>query len=446
MNITSFCWSEPDAVAYWKRMAHDAFAAIPGIAGVHLGVVDNEANFCDESCPKCGGRTMAKQLEDIYVTFAEIKAGRPGFRIAVYDWWLPPNLLERLPGIVGKDTLIIGRSSQGLSQPPLPGIVEDMTTVFSGCGPEIVQKKRTADRLGLRLVDMPAWSHPNEAWWLPPPPDPLYAVEKLNALRALGVAGWYDFDCGSIQPGSIADAIVAWTAHPDASPGCLVESVLEGIFGEHAKAAAPAYEYYRMGKAQFPVAYHDPTISNFSGRCMGLSYTLFAPFIPEDFRFLDTRHCFNWFAPFNLVSPSSLPVLLPRFEQGTKSMQTAFETICTVPVAGELARLERDTFEIYYRHYRAILNYLRLGQARLSRLEWRLDTDAYAARIREIAADETENLAATEAWCARNPGALFNPCHNLRGMLEESWPWQVFTPDIFAPKRKSLAALCQGAQ
>ena len=68
MNVTSFCWSEPEAVAYWKQMALDAFAALPEIAGVHLGVVDNEANFCDESCPKCGGRTQAQQMTPLRMT------------------------------------------------------------------------------------------------------------------------------------------------------------------------------------------------------------------------------------------------------------------------------------------------------------------------------------------------------------------------------------------
>ena len=444
MNVTSFCWSEPEAVAYWRQMARDAFAALPGIAGVHLGVVDNEANFCDETCPKCVARTQAQQLEDIYATFAEIKAARPKFRIAIYDWWLPPALLERLPGIVGHDALIIGRSSQGHSQPPLPGEVEDMTTIFGGCGPGILEKKKKADRLGLRLVDMPAWSHPNEAWWLPPPPDPLYAVEKLNALRALGAVGWYDFDCGAIEPGAIAEAIMAWTADPDAAPERLVERVLEGIFRENAKAATPAYEQYRRAKPLYPIADHDPVVPGFSGRCLGLGKVLFGPFRPEDFRFLDTKHCFNWFAPFNLVLPSTLPVILPRVESVQEGMREAFLTIDAVTASGAAARRERETFEIHYRHYRAIWNYLRLGQARLDRLEGRLDDHAYAARIRELAADEQENLAATEAWCKRNPGALFNPCHDLLGHLEEAWPNLDFRNDLFGPKRASLVSLVSG--
>jgi hypothetical protein len=122
-------------------------------------------------------------------------------------------------------------------------------------------------------------------------------------------------------------------------------------------------------------------------------------------------------------------------------MLEASLTMNAVPAAGPTALRERETFEIHYRHYRAIWNYLRLGQARLDQLERRLDDNAYAERIRELAADEQENLAATEAWCKRNPDALFNPCHDLHGHLEEVWPGQAFAPDLFAPKRASLAAL-----
>ena len=441
MDITSFCWSEPDAVAYWKQMARDAFATLPGLSGVHLGVVDNEANFCDINCPKCRGLTMARQLEDIYTTFAEIKVGRPGFRIAIYDWWLPPELLERLPGIVGKDALIIGRSSQGHVQPGLTGHVEDMTMVVGGCGSGIVRKKTIADGLGLRLVDMPAWSHANEAWWLPPPPDPLYAIEKLNALRELGASGWYDFDCGSLEPGSIADAIALWSAHPGVSSDQLVCEVLSGIYGSAAPAAAPAYVQYRWGKEQFPIAYNDATVGGFSGRCCGLGCALVGPFLPIDFRFVDTGHVRDWMAPYNLVTATSIPVVLPRLKRAAHHMQEAYTIIAALPEAGERAVRERETFDIYRCHYRAMWNYYRLGQARLGLVECRLDQAAYAAQVGEIARDEQENLAAAEAWCRRHPGGLFNPCQSLAGWIGEMWPDEEFTPDLFGPKRRSLQAL-----
>ena len=444
-NITSFCWSEPDAVAYWKRMALDAFEALPAIAGVHLGVVDNEATFCDETCPRCRGETKARQMEDLYATLAEVRRGRPDFRISIYDWWLPPDLLSRLAGIVGSDALIIGRSSQGHRQEPFSGEVEDMTAIFDGCGPAIVERKAQADRLGLRLVDMPAWSHPNEAWWLPPAPDPRYAVEKLHSLRALGAAGWYDFDCGSTEPGTITDAMILWTRTPDAPVDALVVEVLGNIFGEHAGAANAAYEHYRAGKKEYPIAYHDPEVRGFSGRSMGLGSAFFGPFLLEDLRLLDLGHTFNWFAPFNLVTPTTLPVALPRLEKVTARMRDAHEAIQAVPSSSPRAAREKDTFEIYYRFYRAIRNYLRLGQAKWDWLE-RRDGDArFGQRVREVADDEWENLVAVETWHARNPDAFFNPCHSLIGWLEEAWPAHQFRPDLFAAKRESLRALRSGA-
>lgn len=76
-------------------VARGAFAALPDLAGVHLGVVDNEANFCDTDCPRCRGKTMGRQLEDIYQTFAdseqaarayaEFRIGKQAFPIAYRD-------------------------------------------------------------------------------------------------------------------------------------------------------------------------------------------------------------------------------------------------------------------------------------------------------------------------------------------------------------------------
>ena len=42
-DAIAFCWSEPEAVAWWKQMARDAFAALPEITGVIASFMDNEA-------------------------------------------------------------------------------------------------------------------------------------------------------------------------------------------------------------------------------------------------------------------------------------------------------------------------------------------------------------------------------------------------------------------
>jgi hypothetical protein len=443
---TSFCWSVPEAVAYWQALARDAFAALPGIKGVHLGVVDNEANFCDESCPRCRGQSKGRQLEDIYRTFAEVKRGRPGFRIAIYDWWLPSELLDRLRGIVGDDALIIGRSSQGHRQDGLEGSVEDMTMVMDGCGPGIVEKQARADRLGLRLVDMPAWSTPNEAIFLPAAPDPRYAVNKLNALAALGAQGWYDFDCGATEPGSIAAAIRAWTADPTADPDRLVDRVLAGIWGAAAAAAAPAYALFRTAKARIPIAYHDPGMfgGGFSGRFPGLGLALFGPFRPQDLRFIDTGHSFFWAAPYNLITRTSIPVLLPRMEDAARLTGQAWEILRALPAAGTDAVREVDACEIHHHHWRSIRNYVRFAEARLALVDRVHDLPANRAAMAAIARDELDNLTGTAAWMRRNPQGIGNACHHFAGWLAEAWPDEDFTGDLLATKRRSLERLAAG--
>jgi hypothetical protein len=60
--------------------------------------------------------------------------------------------------------------------------------------------------------------------------------------------------------------------------------------------------------------------------------------------------------------------------------------------------------------------------------------------------DESENLRGLEAWMTRHPNRIYNPCHNLRGWMEEIWPEERFQPDLLAPKRQSLAELLRITQ
>jgi hypothetical protein len=150
---------------------------------------------------------------------------------------------------------------------------------------------------------------------------------------------------------------------------------------------------------------------------------------------------FNWFAPFNLVTMSTLPVVLPRLERAAEHFKEAFSAITLVPSSSPRAAWEKDVFEIHYRSARAMRNYFRLGQAKQDLLEGKCDRAGFDEQARKIAEDEGENLAATEVWDARNPGSFFNPCHNLLGTLEEVWPTDDFRSDLFAAKRASLEIL-----
>ncbi len=445
-NVTSFCWSVPEAVAYWKAMARDAFAALPELTGVHLGVMDNEANFCDATCPRCRGETVVRQGLDIYGTFADIRRARGGdFRIAVYDWWLPDEILPPLQTLLGPGTVVIGRSSQGHTQTmdgvPVEGTVADMTMVMGGCGPGIRAQRDRLTPLGFRIADMTAWSHAGESWWLPAPPAPAYAIEKLNALEALGAAGWYDFDCGAIEPGSIADAVAAWTREPEATPETLLANVWRGLYGSEAACVAEAYADFQAGVRYFPVAYNDLQCTGFSSRLQGLGLTLFGPWRVRDFRFVDSCHQFNWFAPYNLVTATSVPAVLPFMENVVAFTGRAWERIRAVPPATPAIVREQAAFEIHHRHYRAIRNYFKVGGILLDAHAGRRDAVDRARALREVAVDERANLAAVAAWMARHPDAIVNPVWSLRGVLEECWPEDLFTPDLFGPKRASLEEL-----
>jgi hypothetical protein len=107
-------------------------------------------------------------------------------------------------------------------------------------------------------------------------------------------------------------------------------------------------------------------------------------------------------------------------------------------------RLEIDGFEIYWLQYAAVANYLRLAQSKLDHLHRKLSDDAYTQIVRTLARAELDNTGRAEAWLARHPDGLHNPCHSLLGKLMACWPdvYPVSPKELsFEPKRKSLERL-----
>lgn len=441
----ALCWGVPEAVQYWKEMARLALDAVPGIRGIHLGMVDNEASFCDSSCPRCGGKSRETGMLEVYRCLGEIAQGRKDFRMAVYDWWFPPDVLTKLPDLLPQNSLLIGRSAQGFRQvidgKELPGQVEDMTCIMDDVSPATLEQVHRAKALGFRFVDMVAWSHPNETWWLPAGPDPLFAIRKLNALQAAGAEGFYDFDCGAIEPGSVAHALRAWTENPLAPEEALVVRVLEEIWGEEASAVQRAYDLFREAKVLFPIALEVAEPRGFSGRSVGLGVTLVAPFHLTDLRFQDTGHRFNWFAPFNLLTAETLPILLPLLRRMVPLLRDAWTIAQQAEVSSDDAIRERESFEIHFRHSLSILHYTELAEAKWNWVEGLMPAEDYLRHVRDLAQTEMENTEAVARWLKRNLHGISNPCHQLHGWLAEMWPDLDFSTDLLKPKMISLAHL-----
>ena len=384
-------------------------------------------------------------MRDVLQTFVEIARAREGFRLHILDWWMAPELIAQVRDIAGEGTFLIGHSCKDLSQEidgePVPGLIEDMSMISGRCSESFLRKKTYFTGMGFRFIDRTVWSHACENWFLPAPPDPAYAIEKLNALEQAGAEGWFDFDCAALEPGSIAEAIIAWTRAPHADPAALVAEVLQGIYGEEWRSAEPAYALYVRGKRYFPAAYNAPDTFAFSSRCLALTVALAGPWFLEDFTYFDTRHAFNWFAPFNQATPAVIEYVTPRVAQAAELTGKAYEVITRIPVTSSAIQRERDAFEIHYRQYRAITDYLRLAGTKLAWLTGKLPEHDFVQQVRATAQRELENHTAVEGWVARNPGGLDNPNHYLRGRLAECWPGISFQPEMLRPKRRSLEAL-----
>lgn len=347
-----------------------------------------------------------------------------------------------------QDTYIIGKSSQGLEQvidgETVPGKVGDMTQILSGCGTLIRERKEQANRMGLKVADAISWAHPIEAWWLPPPPNPRFAWEKMNALRELGAGGWYDFACGSMEPGSICEAVALLTDEPDLDLPETESRVIRSIFPDDYETAAKAYALYQKGKNYFPIALDPPNFDALSLRVLGLGTILFGPFITIDLTFIDTGHYpRDQFSPNLFLTPETLPHYGKHLPKGREVLKEAFDVICSCQADTPAARRERDAFEIYYRHFRAMSNYVAFGEVHYNYLHGRLGETDYREQIVAIAKNELDNTEGLTAWIQRNPTELGNPCWDLYGMLEDCWPGLDFRTSMLQPKRDSLHALIE---
>jgi hypothetical protein len=442
----AFCWEHPEAVAYWKSMTQDAMAALPGLSGVIVSMIDNESSLCDTSCPRCEGRSMEKGILDIYTTFTELAVARPKpLRIALYDWWMPTTLVEQIQAILPAGSLIIGRSARGLrftsADGSWSGHIEDISNISNTISENFHAHCKRAIERSLQPIDMVSWSRGLENFFLPAPPDPRFGIEKSRALANAGSLGWIDYDCGCIEEGSLAAGMREWNAEPAATDEILFERTLKAIWGASSHSARKAYEDYQEAKGWMPTGISSKDVNSFDSRGLGLGYCLFGPFHLDDMAFYDVGHARNWFAPFSLITESTIPLLLKSSSQIMKLLEAAIEVLSSISPPTPAAEWEKCVFEIYHRSFRAFWNYTRLTKAKWDHGKGQLTNSNYQDIVREIASNELSNIDGTKAWNTAHPGVLGNPCHRILGHSLETWPDADYSKNIFEPKRRSLTFL-----
>ncbi len=442
----AFCWEHPDAVAYWKAMAVDALGATPALDGVIVSMIDNEASFCDATCPRCEGRSLEAGILDVFRTFTAIASSRPHpLKIAMYDWWMPATVTGKIMEELPDGSLIIGRSARGMKFEAPDGFwsgrVADISNTVDGVGDDFVEHCRKGRAANLQPIDMVAWSRGMENFLLPAPPDPLFAIRKCKALAGSGAAGWIDYDCGNLEPGALAEAVHAWSDDPDASEDVLLKAALRATWGDAMETVLPAYEDYRAAKSWFPTGLESKEVGGMDSRCCGLGFILFGPWQLDDLAFYDSTHACNFFAPYNLLVEDSIPAVLKSASQVDTILGRAWERICLLSPEGEAACRDHAAFEIHWRNFKSIHGYVRMAEAKWRFVHGGLPAEQYRSLLRTLALAELENLDAVERWVAKHPDTLGNPCHRILGHLGECWPDADFSAGIFEPKRRSLEFL-----
>jgi hypothetical protein len=352
------------------------------------------------------------------------------------------SILDRLPA----GSPVIGRSARGLpfSSPDgsWSGHIADISNISDGLSEDFPRHCEKAGARNLLPIDMVSWSRGMENFFLPAPPDPLFAIRKSRALLEAGAHGWMDYDCGCIEPGSLAHGMREWTADPTASDETLFMRTLESIWGEQvAKEARSAYDLYREARQWMPTGIPSQETPNFDARGCGWGFCLFAPYHLSDLAFTDTVHAKNYFAPFNLIVGDTLDLLLHSTEQVCERLEQARGIVAGLPGLTPDAEWEVAVFEIHWRSFLSVRNYVLLAKAKHDHANKTLSDAEYRSRVSQIAQDELANLDGIEQWHALHPHQLGNPCHRALGHLVECFPEANFKSGLFIPKRKSLLFL-----
>jgi hypothetical protein len=444
----AFCWEHPDAVAYWKSMACDAIASLSGIRGLIVSMIDNEAAFCDPTCERCEGRSLEVGILDVFETFTTIAGARDNpLQLAVYDWWMPEPVVTEIIRKLPEGSLLVGRSARGMefrsADGSWSGEILDISNAIDGVSRQFVAQCRKARTHGLRPIDMVAWSRGLENFFLPAPPDPLFAIRKCRALVESNAEGWIDYDCGSLEDGAIAEAIRLYTASPHSAEEELLEDVLQAIWGQASSFAKGAYALYREAKGWLPTGLESGDVPGLDGRSIGLGFVLFGPWLPADLRFYDTTHAFNFFAPFNLLTPSTIPTILRAATNLERLLHLAWDEIRRLDASTPSARRDRAAFEIHWRNSLSMLGYTRMADAKWNHLQGYATAEDFRKALQEIARTESDNLTHILAWDRANPGQLGNPCHRILGHLIQTWPDADFSGNFFQPKIRSLDFLAR---
>jgi len=446
-NQISWCLSVPEAVTAFQEMATEAFRQVPRIDGLAFGTHDNDANLCNDTCPRCKGVARPELMRRVLaaVVGAVDKAGlhRADFEYIPYTWWWTPDEIAPLAEILkGRRTFLISRSTYGLKQywqGRELGEVTDCALGLSGISDFIKGEIATAKERGWSTLDMVPFGHSLEYFWLPYTPAPNRVAERLCDLRQADVTGWFDYDCGGVYPGINTEVIRDYQNGSQPEASSLVRHTLGRLYpADEMDAAARAYQLAEAALALRPVALNSPDVANLSGRCT-IEICMGLPFDPGMISGWDQGHRVWFFSPANFMTPGAIPTLLAMFTECAGAWEEADAAFNRLTGQGNWAEQilpwEKQVVRAHLLCTRSVVRFIRMSANRLARGRGELGANEERCQLIPLfEAELTDTRAFRDLWLA-DRRLMGNSNIRLHVMLQQCVPWIALDPqDVFISK------------
>ena len=352
------CLMAPAGERLIRAFHQEAFRQLEMIDGVIAGVADNFAELCGDACPYCAGVPVHDRVVRYFNLLTEVAAAVcPDLDVMLYDWWWADkgfradNIISRYLATTDAACRVVTRFTQWARQDlpaydgPGDGIL-DCTLTVDGPGALTESYLPAVSAARLRLLDMISVGNSSEAWAHPPAPAPQIFLKRLSALEELGFDGFVDYDCSTLVPGIVAEAIRQYMngeAIPD--PDTFLNQLADETYGPDAVATA------RQGWAACKESLHaypldmDSAITDILSGRMGFSMALTIGMIPDLALFAGKDYGANpiVFYPYSALAPDVIKAQEEQLALVAEAMTRAADLLAR---AVDLADRENKSFAL----------------------------------------------------------------------------------------------------
>ena len=342
------CLSHPEARTWFLEGFAQLFEVAPSLTHLILGVNDNGALLCDDSCPRCRGQSLSTRIAQLYCDVQKAcQKKTPRAQVVCYDWFWSRETYDEVFRLLPKElTPVLTRLEKGTDVTPLKdhpewtGSIFDMSLASAQPGSFF----RRVQSEGGPLLVMLTLSGMFEAFYHSYVPAIGQVLDKFASFRQEKVLGWIDYDCGGIQSGLMLDLVKVVQHHPEATVTNWSEKLSLQRYGSASSAqlARQAWLCFDEAVTLLPMNLHIETVKEFSGRFgVALGLTPIMPFLKD--RALaakDSGDHYFWFDPHNFLVVEAIKPVIACYQAALVPAQKALKLYQTLArtIAAEYRR------------------------------------------------------------------------------------------------------------